>query len=1057
MTEPTKAASSPGPLAQLMSTRLLSTPAQRARFLLKVEGPQPGFLDTFERRYGWRPSAELAEWAGVDAAYRAFSRHIPDDWRLARITVPELLDLESRINRDDCVLLLTTGLLRFGTDPCGDSCFLDTLPTTTGLVSVHHYDHESAELDGDDHASIADFIVSGWRCEDEDETARPPRRSRVSRAAHRRFERMEWLGSLTSGEPGYALAEKLSRAASFKTWLQEKDRIKNEPALANYWLLAHFFLGNDDAGRECIDLATAAPGEVTPALAAMLAGLWGRTPGARLGKLRVEALDEVRAAVQKNADPRLLEPRQRRAVAMARPLVGKRAAPKTLAARLGAGADPWALIAEFPDDVAGHDFILRALGSRPEWASLCSQYREARAERRPWPVWPEPGQKPVPDSRWSIVVGAAFRAGLAFDAEHRKAAPSLANTLAFFDDDVAMQSFRAAVETLPQGDPRLEYVVKALGASTHAGAADVVTRAAWRILEQVEAARKAQKKSAARGQTLDSLFRVDTFLRRALSWALRKCDDVAVSMADTMLSIPDGAEVFGGALADALRVVGERSLVQYLPFVRASLEALDARGVALGDTDHLVLAEASLALARLVPETAEAELEAIARRERSSHAHWLDMQGGTLAGLLFLSPKDPMRLAMAERILGNRTRQARVHGPLRALAAARISAGKDWARPHLYDRSIEPFWPVTEAASAALVANGEPPPPVFDDDDRYASRVPAGALLDALHRPDRHCLQFVFSRLRDLEVRSARLFASARDLLLDGYRFSADEDSSFSPPGDREAAFSTLTWWGPEALPVFAELLALPQAAGRHKTHALFAMNLVTDPISLWRRLSTASREEVFSMLSQRSPDTLGLSHLVAAWALARFGASAREPVEALLEWRVQLLSKREEESDSDAKKEQLLTRVVQLLSRYPEAGPFLGRARARIVNGDAAAAWDTARRASVTAPRGMGKRSYVILGSEAHDLLVTWRVGVEASSVELAAAFAGSATRQVVKHEQEGCKYEGVLACDSSEKAHDLAETIVLSLEALGFSPPVEERPQPRKRSKARSDVEPL
>jgi hypothetical protein len=256
-------------------------------------------------------------------------------------------------------------------------CSSDLPRVDAKVAEVHVYDHETGDL-GTTYYSIADLVFSCWTGDEEEESPADEElmaafnaRMKKARAKLKPwqdpkalFARVKWLWSLPLGEPGYHFAQELAHAPKFEAYEAERALLSTTPWLANYWLLAHWFLGNEAACAEVVKLAAKAPGTLTPALAKVVGALLAAPKKAKLGKLGPAQLAKLREAVRKNADPSLLEPAARAAQERAGATGVVKADPKALLARLTAGEDGWKLIAEFPDDVAAHDAVLAALGKK---------------------------------------------------------------------------------------------------------------------------------------------------------------------------------------------------------------------------------------------------------------------------------------------------------------------------------------------------------------------------------------------------------------------------------------------------------------------------------------------------------------------------------------------------------------------------------------------------------------------------------------------------------------------------------------------------------------------
>src|SRR5262249_46366386 len=144
---------------------------------------------------------------------------------------------------------------------------------------VHVFDHETGELDGAMYYSLADFVYTCWGEPDKQlvgafNKAMKATRAKLGGAEPRALVgRVSGVWSLPTGDAGYRLAEAMAQAPDFATWEAEKKLIAKTPVLANYWMLAHYFLGNDAACREAVALGAKAPGTLTPALAKLVGAL----------------------------------------------------------------------------------------------------------------------------------------------------------------------------------------------------------------------------------------------------------------------------------------------------------------------------------------------------------------------------------------------------------------------------------------------------------------------------------------------------------------------------------------------------------------------------------------------------------------------------------------------------------------------------------------------------------------------------------------------------------------------------------------------------------------
>jgi hypothetical protein len=902
-------------LQTAMATHMFSDAKARARFEKACKRPDDKLLAAWSKHYGWQPPKELAEWTGVQPAYHKMFEAVSDVWMLRGVDAGS--DIAKLVNTSEGLLALTTGLCHFGDDPSGDTCWLSTLPHPKGLAEIYVLDHEDGSLGARPHASIASFVAAAWGDVDT---------KRAAGSAKALFDRMQWMWSFAGGEPGYHLAEAMAKAPHFDTWLAEKAELAKSPWLANYWMLAHYFLGNTAACAEAVKLASKCPGQLTPALA-KLVGQLIEQPKAKLGKLSAAALADLRAAVAKNADEKLLEPGKRDAVAKERAGDIVKADPKAIKQRLAAGEDGWALIAAFPDDTATHDLVLAELAKKDErLAKLVKTYHAQRKETDTSDHYSLDLDHKL-DGRLSPALGAAFRAGLAFDADHPRAASSLVHALAHLDDDVAMTAFAAAIETCKMDDDRIEYIVKGLRDSKHPRAKDILARAAWRFFDFFDATKQSLKKTAKQGPTLDNMFRTHSHLLTALVTRIRLHDDEAEKLADKVLSVHEDMRVLGVAYAAAFRLAGERKLERHARLAEVYCKSLfDMPGERLAEETLYNLAEAALAHAILSPAVAEPALRAVLDRD-DPRIMKLDKIACALAGLLHLAPADPALLAWAERILGNRTGATRVYGVLRGVAAGRVTAAKPWVPWHVYygcsSNHIGEKPAIMRAARQALVALGDAEPPPFDETDEFANQRSDADLPRALFEHGKHLLDWTFQRIVERKLVNIDVVHAAAEILRDHYRYSADDDTR-SNDRHRVAGLQCLLAQGQAALPDLASLLALPDMAGDDKTVVVYVMALVEPIPDMLARLSRATEPELVAALT---PTPAAIGSLDFAAAMAFSNPELHAAIEHAIRWRFSLVDA-DAEADHWLEDEPIANGLARIAAQLGSAKSLLAELR---------------------------------------------------------------------------------------------------------------------------------
>jgi hypothetical protein len=1050
-----------GHLHDLVAARMLEDDAVRKAFAKKAKKPDSKPLDAFAKLYGWQPPSEIAEWQGVLPGYQAVFEAVSDVWMMGfdlGYVAKNKLDLGKLVNDMDGLITMLTGLEHFGDDPSGDRSFISTLPHPRDLAEVHVYNHENGELDGTLYYSLADFVVSNWGDEDDREkpmkdfnsVMKPARKKfTVHDDARALFNRMKWMWSLPAGEPGYHFAEDMARAPTFADWEKEKSLLGKMPFLANYWMLAHYFLGNDAACSEAAQLAKKAKGTITPALAKMMTALLANPKKAKLGKLGPKALEELRAAVKKNAEENLLEPAARDAVKAQRSAGVQKADKKELAKRLANGDDGWALISEFADDMDAHAIVLEKLAKKDKkLGEAVERFEKALAEDDVWNKWPSRWEEKEFDRRLSSCIGAAFRSGLKFDADHKRAHASLVNTLAYLDDDVAMDSFAMAIETLRMDDPRLEYLVPGLAKSKHPRAHAIQARAAWRFFEFFDATLKSRKKTEKEGPTLNNMFKVDSYLLSSLMHAIRVGDDESEKLVDKVCSINTNMRILGPAYASAFRQVGNKKLERHLGAVGGYVAAVDAlEADQLPDYAHYNFAEACIAAAKVAaPEKAEKTLREIIAKKRTTEQLQLDILGGALGGLLLLAPKDPELIASAERILGNRTREERVYGALRGVGEGKVAEAKEWVRYHLYagcsSNHIGEKPAIQNAARQALVALGEPEAPPFDENDEFGNKLPLKDLPAALLDQQKYLTDWIFKRIVEKKVQSPDVIAIGGRVLEDAYRWSADDPDRSLGCDERKEGLKAMVFQGEDALPMLASLLALPHMAGNDKTVVLYAMSMITNAPRCLADLAKST--DVLALVRKPTPHVLGALDLVCAWAHTTLGDAATEAVLDAVRHRFAFASPG---YDHWIEQEPTASRLLVLATRL-SGGKAVLKELGKLENYHVKESIERAGRVPVsTASMGDDKTLTLIsyVDENRSDPKYTCSIALDGKSVMLGWKAEELHFEGIPDH--NGYEQHAALVCASPDEARDKANQIAKALSAIGFASPAAPKPKGKRK----------
>lgn len=503
-----------------------------------------------------------------------FDYAISSTERLVKVKDPEEI-LSWLVGSYSGLMFLFNGSYAFASDGGGDTCWINLLPNENESIEVNHYNHEVGELENLPYFSIAHFIADNWNNEsnegydDEEEEEfedqneikkekEPILLSLIKESTIKAFEkeavkayeskpiynnsldmfeRSSWLLGHSYGDPAYAFTEKLADAPSYVIWEEEKQEIKKFPNLAAYWILHHFYLKNEEACRETIKLASKSKGKIIATLSAhVLAYLDGKSKS--LFNLPAEKVEKIRSQTFTNADLKQIEPTN---IKLYNDSLGlsnlNTISKKDLESRLKKEENLFQLMEEYPDDVNTHDTILKEISKKDSGLKrLIEDYFRERTDSayNTWPYNPE-----KLDKRLSVPINAAFRQGLKYDSENKKAYCGITKTVGMLDDDRAMVSFREAIQKLKQDDPRLEYVVEALIKSDHAESNSILADAAWRTFETLDNVKEIREKVQKEGPTLNNMFTVYTHLNEALQERILTLDEVSVQLIHKLFHYKD--------------------------------------------------------------------------------------------------------------------------------------------------------------------------------------------------------------------------------------------------------------------------------------------------------------------------------------------------------------------------------------------------------------------------------------------------------------------------------------------------------------------------------------
>lgn len=953
------------------------------------------FIKEFESIYGFKPGKEILEWENLKKAYKTIMYEVADVWnmidhhsaeeeemeededggfdyaissteRLVKVKDPEEI-LSWLVGSYSGLMFLFNGSYAFASDGGGDTCWINLFPNENESIEVNHYNHEVGELENLPYFSIAHFIADNWNNEsnegydDEEEEEfedqneikkekEPILLSLIKESTIKAFEkeavkayeskpiynnsldmfeRSSWLLGHSYGDPAYAFTEKLADAPSYVIWEEEKQEIKKFPNLAAYWILHHFYLKNEEACRETIKLASKSKGKIIATLSAhVLAYLDGKSKS--LFNLPAEKVEKIRSQTFTNADPKQIEPTN---IKLYNDSLGlsnlNTISKKDLESRLKKEENLFQLMEEFPDDVNAHDTILKEISKKDSGLKrLIEDYFRERNDSayNTWPYNPE-----KLDKRLSVPINAAFRQGLKYDSENKKAYCGITKTVGMLDDDRAMVSFREAIQKLKQDDPRLEYVVEALIKSDHAESNSILADAAWRTFETLDNVKEIREKVQKEGPTLNNMFTVYTHLNEALQERILTLDEVSVQLIHKLFHYKDHFGFFGISVGNAFSVCAHLELKEHTQiiadYVRRSFQVKGRdKGSYLDLTLIINVAEAALAWAKMEPEKAKQELHDFYSKigESSYPGIAIDLKACYVAGLLLLEPENEEYLAFAERILGNKGDQVRVYGIIRWIRKSKIQKFKDHLWYHIYadpDPMVDYSWSYieVEARRAWTTITGEDAPE-FDSSDKYANALSKNKsmLPDAILHPEKYSIQHVFERIRETKYKHDDVVRIGGPWLVESLRYSLDE-YKYSGSYDRWEAIKALFFQGRGVYPYFLEIFKLPYAAPSWKAYLLQFMR-VMEPESLqWKKVLSMEATEIQSLLKEPGPNWYVWTDLLAAKLFLLEGESSFEIISQVIERRLDMTN--QESYDSSVYEETLGLRLPLLWRWFGKKG----------------------------------------------------------------------------------------------------------------------------------------
>ncbi|NVJ24058.1 MULTISPECIES: hypothetical protein [Myxococcus] len=329
-------------LADVVETVVAREPAHfRARLASVDPAALQARLTDIRRVLGIAPPAQLQEWEAIQHALN--SRDSADSiWNSEDRSLR--LDVPSRMPADLDALAallqsypegLFAGLFVLSEEASGDRVLMSLLSEPGQPLLVFPYAHGRGALRA--AHSLKNFLLTAWLSDNEPEPDEAPgwvgdphyealqevarehdarlavpspdaRAPTAPRSLHL-HGRSRWMYGVLWGRPSPSLKEYLEQAPGDAEWGVEKQELSANPLLANYWMLAHYFLGNEKACTAAVVAGHQNPAELTRGLARLVEAWLAAPSRARIGEVDATALERVRQAVSDSARPDQRSPR----------------------------------------------------------------------------------------------------------------------------------------------------------------------------------------------------------------------------------------------------------------------------------------------------------------------------------------------------------------------------------------------------------------------------------------------------------------------------------------------------------------------------------------------------------------------------------------------------------------------------------------------------------------------------------------------------------------------------------------------------------------------------
>ncbi|MBU8897875.1 hypothetical protein KRR26_19855 [Corallococcus sp. M34] len=294
-------------------------------------------LETFERTFGWTPPDEFQTWLAIEEAlgveegnegfWGSGDRSLFLDF--FNSDTPQASDaLRTGSYLPHNAEELLTGLFKLSEDAAGDRVLASLLPDELGLLSVHKVTHGRGALDKPQ--SLKTFLLTTWVSDERPDSEQAPgavgiaryeelmaladsvdsiletqrqRPAQTTPDSKSLYHRAQWLIRMTWGHSNPLLAQHLAQAPTMADWASEQAVLLSMPVLTNYWMLAHYFLGNSTACTQAIAAGRQSPGLLTRRLAEQIDALLTAPEVTHLGDLSPARLSELRHLAREAASP----------------------------------------------------------------------------------------------------------------------------------------------------------------------------------------------------------------------------------------------------------------------------------------------------------------------------------------------------------------------------------------------------------------------------------------------------------------------------------------------------------------------------------------------------------------------------------------------------------------------------------------------------------------------------------------------------------------------------------------------------------------------------------